>query len=85
MNPLRRQTNPLNQGAANPPQQPLAGPASIIERMIFNKMYQSNPNFRAFADQMQGKNPEEAFRQQGLDYNQFKNMNPNDIKRMLGL
>ena len=41
---------------------------------LFNQMYQSNPQFKQFADSMQGKTPEQAFREQGLDFNQFKNM-----------
>lgn len=55
-----------------------------MQRLIFNKMYQSNPQFRNFADSMQGKTPEQAFQEQGLDYNQFRDINPNQIKQMLG-
>ena len=82
MNPLRPQMdqNPM----VNQPQQPLDGPGNLMQRMIFNKLYQSNPQFRAFAQQMQGQNPEEAFAQQGLDYNQFRGMDPSKIKSMLG-
>jgi len=61
-----------------------SGPMGVMERMIFNKMYQSNPQFRQFADSMQGKTPEQAFQEQGLDYSQFQNMNPAQIKQMLG-
>jgi len=46
-----------------------AGPSN----MVFNQMYQNNPQFRQFADSMQGKTPEQAFRENGLDFNQFKN------------
>ena len=60
------------------------GPMGFMERMIFNKMYQSNPQFRQFADSMQGKTPEQAFQEQGLDYSQYQNMNPAQIKQMLG-
>lgn len=70
--------------AGSQPQQQPAGPANLMERLIFNKLYQSNPNFRTFADQMRGQNPEQAFQAQGLDYNQFKNLNPSQIKSMLG-
>lgn len=40
----------------------------------FNQMYQSNPQFRQFADSMRGKTPEQAFRENGLDYNQFRTL-----------
>lgn len=55
-----------------------------MQRLIFNKMYRSNPQFRSFADSMQGKTPEQAFQEQGLDYSQFRDINPNQIKQMLG-
>ena len=79
-NAMRRPTDqlhmnsPMNQG----------GPGSILQRMIFNRMYQSNPQFKQFADSMQGKTPEQAFQEQGLDYSQFQNINPAQIKNMLG-
>ena len=47
-----------------------AGPSSTI----FNQMYQNNPQFRQFADSVRGKTPDQAFRENGLDFNQFKNM-----------
>ena len=40
---------------------------------LFNQMYQNNPQFKQFADSMQGKTPEQAFNEHGLDFNQFKN------------
>lgn len=46
------------------------GPSNVL----FNQMYQSNPQFRQFADSMQGKSPEQAFRENGLNFNNFKNM-----------
>jgi hypothetical protein len=61
------------------------GPGGIFERMIFNKLYNGNPQFRAFADQMRNKTPEQAFQEQGLDYSQFQNVDPMQIKNMLGL
>lgn len=60
------------------------GSMNFMQRMIFNKLYNSNPQFRQFADSMQGKTPEQAFQEQGLDYNQFQNVNPNQIRNMLG-
>ncbi len=41
---------------------------------LFNQMYQSNPQFRDFANSMKGKTPEQAFKERGLDFNSFKNM-----------
>lgn len=46
------------------------GPSNVI----FNQMYQGNPQFRQFADSMRGKTPEQAFSENGLDFNQFSNM-----------
>ena len=60
------------------------GPMNFMQRMIFNKLYNGNPQFKQFADSMQGKTPEQAFQEQGLDYSQFQNVNPNQIKNMLG-
>ena len=62
-----------------------AGPGGMLERLIFNKLYNSNPKFKSFADQMRNKTPEQAFQEQGLDYSQFQNVNPVQIKNMLGL
>lgn len=71
-NPLF-QNQPSNQG--NPVLDLLGqiksmGPSSTT----FNQMYNSNPQFRQFADSMRGKTPEQAFYENGLDFNQFKNM-----------
>lgn len=41
---------------------------------LFNDMMQNNPQFRAFAQSMQGKTPEEAFREHGLDFNQIRGL-----------
>lgn len=71
------------------------GPMGFVQRMIFNKLYQSNPvvknqdgtttSFRELIDQTQGMTPEQAFQQRGLDYNQFQNVDPMQIKNRLGL
>lgn len=45
------------------------GPSNLI----FEKMYQSNPNFRQFANSVRNMTPEEAFSQYGLDFNMFRN------------
>lgn len=60
------------------------GPLNVLQSMIFNKLYQGNPQFRQFADSMQGKTPEQAFQEQGLNYSQFQNIDPSQIKNMLG-
>ena len=70
---------PINQPPVN------NGPVSLIEKMIFNKLYQSNPDFRKLADSVQGETPEQAFQERGLDYSQYQNINPAQIKNMLGL
>lgn len=74
---------PINQPPMNP-QMNQGGSDSLIQRMIFNRMYQSNPQFRQIADSVQGKTPEQAFREQGLDYSQFQNISPAQIIKMLG-
>ena len=56
-----------------------------IQTMIFNKMYQSNPNFRQFANRMMGKTPEQGFGECGLDYNQYRNVDPNQIRNTFGI
>lgn len=40
----------------------------------FESMYRSNPRFRQFADSMKGKSPEDAFREYGLDFNQYRGL-----------
>lgn len=39
---------------------------------VFNQMYNNNPQFRNFANSVRGKTPEEAFRQNGLDFDDFR-------------
>jgi len=56
----------------------------LMQRMIFNKLYNSNQKFRDLADRVRDKTPEQAFQEQGLDYNQFQNIDPVQIKNMLG-
>lgn len=76
--------NPMPNSMPAPINQPQGGPSGLIQNLIFNRLYQSNPQFRQFADSMQGKTPEQAFQEQGLDYNQYRNMDANQIKNMLG-
>lgn len=81
---------PMNQ-PMNPPTNQGGGFMGMIQNMIFNKMYQSNPKlpnsnitFRDIVSQSQGKTPEQAFQEQGLDYSQYQNIGPEQIKNMLG-
>lgn len=39
---------------------------------VVNNMLNSNPKFRQFAQSMQGKTPEQAFKEFGLDFNQIR-------------
>lgn len=41
---------------------------------MFAKMYNSNPQFKQFADSMKGKTPEQAFSENGFDFNRFKQL-----------
>ena len=72
---------PMGQGQIAPTNN---GPGAFIERMIFNTMYRANPQFRQLADSVQGQSPEQAFQDRGLDPNQYMNMDPSVIQRMLG-
>lgn len=55
------------------PNQQSVGPNTILENMIVNKISQSYPQFRDFFESMKGKDPQQAFNEKGLDYNQFMN------------
>lgn len=39
---------------------------------LYQQFYNSNPRFRAFADSVRNVGPEQAFRQNGLDFSQFR-------------
>lgn len=41
---------------------------------LFNNMMQSNPQFRAFAESVKDKTPEQAFSERGLDFNQIRGL-----------
>ena len=41
---------------------------------LYAQMYRYDPQFRQFADSVRGKTPEQAFRENGLDYGQVRNM-----------
>ena len=70
-NPLfENQTQPGNQGIFGLIKQLKTGNVNDI----FNEMYQTNPQFRDFANSVKGKSPEQAFQEQGFDFSPFKNM-----------
>ena len=76
---------PMGPGPMGQPNQPMqAGQGNFLERMLFNRLYQGNPQFRAFADSVRGMTPEEAFQSKGLDYSQYQNIDINQVKRMFG-
>lgn len=62
-----------------------AGRGSLVEQMLFNRLYQSNPRFRQLADSVRGMTPEQAFQAHGLDFNQYSNMGIDQVRQMLGL
>lgn len=78
-------SNPMAQGMGGTTNPQANGPMGLMQNMIFNNLYRNNPQFKQFADSMQGKNPEEAFQEQGLDYNQFRNVGPEQVRNMFGL
>lgn len=41
---------------------------------LYSSLYNSNPQFKAFADSMHGKTAEQAFKENGLDYNQVRGL-----------
>lgn len=43
-------------------------------QMVYRQMYQTDPRFRQFADSMKGKSPEQAFRENGLDFDQIRGL-----------
>ena len=55
----------LNQIASNAKS---LGPSEAL----FNSMYNSNSQFREFADSVKGMTPEQACSQNGLNFNMFK-------------
>lgn len=70
-NPLfENQPQPGNQGIFGLIKQLKSGNA----QQMFDQMYQTNPQFRDFANSMKGKTPEQAFQEKGFDFSQFKNI-----------
>lgn len=54
--------------------QAMQGASGGNPNALFNHLYQSNPQFRSFADSVKDKSPEIAFSQYGLDFNQVRSM-----------
>lgn len=72
------QSSPVNQSGNNPGGifNQVRTISSILRgdgEALFNNMYNSNPQFREFADSMKGKDPREAFRENGFDYDKAQN------------
>jgi len=71
-------TNPLFNNQPQPGNQGIFGLMKQLKgggaQQMFNQMYQSNPQFRDFANSMKGKTPEQAFQERGFDFNSFRNM-----------
>ena len=40
----------------------------------YSQLYQANPQFREFADSMRGKTPQQAFQENGLDFDQMRGL-----------
>ena len=83
-NPLRR-PNQMPQDQMGQPSQPMQGGLdNPMQRMIFNMLYQRNPQFRQLADSVRGQDPQQACQNFGVDYNQLQNVDTNQVKRMFG-
>ena len=72
-NPLLNQANRQPQQQGNSLLQEInrlksMGPSQVV----YDKMYQSNPDFRRFADTVRNMTPEQAFQNYGLDFSQFQ-------------
>lgn len=39
---------------------------------LYSHLYQTNPQFRSFADSMRGKTPQQAFQEHGMDFEQVR-------------
>lgn len=66
--------NPMQNNGLIDAIQKIKNAAQGNPQAFFNSMMQNNPRFRQFAESMQGKTPEEAFQQYGLDFNEVKDM-----------
>ena len=68
--------NPLFNNQPQPGDQGIFGLIKQLKsgnaEQLFNQMYQTNPQFRDFANSMKGKTPEQAFQEKGFDFKSFK-------------
>ena len=69
-------SNPLFNNQPQPGNQGIFGLMKQLKggnpQEMFNQMYQTNPQFRDFANSVKGKTPEQAFQEKGFDFNSFK-------------
>ena len=72
--------NPLfeNQNRANGPAQ-----GGGIFGLLYNKLYQTNPQFRDFANSAKGKSIDQVCAERGIDPNKVKGMSENDMANFL--
>lgn len=54
--------------------QGLRGAMGGNPQAMYEQMYQTNPQFRDFANSMKGKDLREAFSERGYDYDQIRGM-----------
>ena len=70
--------NPIFEGQEKPGNMGIFGLIKNLRggnpKQMFDQMYQSNPQFRDFANSMRGKTPEQAFKENGFDYDSFRGM-----------
>lgn len=63
------------------PSNPLASRLAQVKQMangnpqsLFNSMMQSNPNFKRFVQNNQGKTPQQIAKENGFDFNQLQSL-----------
>ena len=67
----------VNNVFQNPNSNPILSALGALKgnpHALFERMYSTNVSFRQFADSMRGKTPEQAFKENGIDYEQIKNL-----------
>lgn len=50
----------------------LKGASNGNPQALYSHMYQTDPQFRSFADSVRGKTPEQAFQEHGFDFGQVR-------------
>jgi hypothetical protein len=70
--------NPIFENQPQPGDQGIFGLVKQLKgggaEQMFNQMYQTNPQFRDFANSMKGKTPQQAFQERGFDFGPFRDM-----------